>query len=217
MIASEMAQAIVAMEPNLRKWTRSALHAFGLFTAANRAVTRYGDSASEVVELAAMYRGDTALMVVLRVHSLLDRQGEVSFQVVHRYLKEPGVPDALAAIYCTPTDGGLRAPASECHLAIAAFREAYAQIPFEVFGSLQDFRNREVAHIGLKPSSRSITYNQLEQFVTIVAELSGHVSMMSRGLNDDLLEFGSGIADASECTWLNAIQRELQEDMDQQL
>jgi hypothetical protein len=55
---------------------------------------------------------------------------------------------------------------------IASFLEAYSEIDWEVHGRLTHFRNLGIAHLTIAKMSKSITFEELRTFVSIISRLT---------------------------------------------
>jgi hypothetical protein len=55
---------------------------------------------------------------------------------------------------------------------IAAFLEAYSEIDWKVHGRLKHFRNLGIAHLTVEKMSKSITFDELREFVSIISRLT---------------------------------------------
>ena len=86
---------------------------------------------------------DALMMAALRVSILLDRDGRMlSFQSVHRLLKDPTVVAALLQAL-EDRHGADDLPPSRTDL-IEEFRQIYAEIDWKMHGRLVHLRNREL-------------------------------------------------------------------------
>jgi hypothetical protein len=114
---------------------------------------------------------DAFMMVALRVSMLLDRDDQMlSFQAVHRLLKDPSVVAALLQALEDRHGPDVFEP-SRSEL-IEEFRQIYGEIDWKVYGRLLHLRNLGIAHLTLEEMTKSITIAELRTLVEIVSRLS---------------------------------------------
>ena len=128
--------------------------------------------------IAVLHR-DALMMAALRVSILLDRDPQmVSFQAVHRLLKDPGV---VASLLQTLEDrhGFDDLPPSRTEL-IEEFRQAYGKIDWKVHGRLVHLRNLGIAHLTLEELKKSVTMAELRTLVETVSRLTANTCAKAR-------------------------------------
>ena len=178
-------------------------NAHRLITIASRCVWSFGtgDGLNDLLQLRddphgdwrqpiAVLHRDALLMVALRVSILLDRDDRmVSFQAVHRFLKDPGV---VATLLQTLEDrhGFDDLEPSRTDL-IDEFRQVYGTIDWKVHGRLVHLRNRGIAHLTLEEMKKSVTMAELRALVEIVSRLTTilqHLCQTQTAFNSHMLK-----------------------------
>jgi hypothetical protein len=129
-------------------------------------------------QAAAGFQDGTLLMAALRATLLLDRdETKVSFQAVHRRLKSESVQAALKQVLAERHGPGDIFPPTRGDL-ITDFLEAYADIQWEVHGRLVHFRNFGIAHLTIEKMNKSVTFDELRNFVSIIGRLTTTVQQL---------------------------------------
>jgi hypothetical protein len=133
---------------------------------------------------------DALLMAVLRVSILLDRDDRMlSFQSVHRLLKNPSVVAALLQALEDRHGPDFVLPPSRTVL-IEEFRRIYGEIDWKVHGRLVHLRNRGIAHLAPEDMTKSITLDELRTMVEIVSRLTTnlqHLCQTQTAFRPDML------------------------------
>jgi hypothetical protein len=139
--------------------------------------------------IAVLHR-DALMMAALRVSILLDRDDQmVSFQAVHRRLKDPKVVTGLLQML-EDRHGSDVLPPSRTEL-IEEFRQTYQQIDWKVHGRLVHLRNRGIAHLTPEEMKKSVTMSELRTLVEIVSRLTAilqHLCQSQMAFNAHMLE-----------------------------
>lgn len=156
-----------------------------LITVATRCVFSFGsaDGLNDVLLVAddpygewrqpiAVLHRDTIMMAVVRVSILLDRD-DVSFQSIHRLLKDPNVVAALLEVL-EDRHGLDILPPSRTQL-IEQFRQTYGEIDWKVHGRLVHLRNLGIAHLTPDEMTKSVTIAELRSLVQIISRLTAIV------------------------------------------
>ena len=133
---------------------------------------------------------DALLMAALRVSILLDRDDQMlSFQSVHRLLKDPSVVTAL--LRALEERHGLDVlPPSRINL-IDKFRQIYGEIDWKIHGRLVHLRNRGIAHLTPEEMTKSVTLAELRTMVEIICRLTAnlqHLCQTQTAFRPDILD-----------------------------
>jgi hypothetical protein len=131
---------------------------------------------------------DALLMTVLRVSILLDRD-DVSFQAVHRLLKDPTVVAGLLQALEDRHGPDFVLPPSRTVL-IEEFRQIYGEIDWKVHGRLVYLRNLGIAHLTPEEMTKSVTLDELRTMVEIVSRLTTnlqHLCQTQTAFQPDML------------------------------
>jgi hypothetical protein len=139
--------------------------------------------------LSVLHR-DAFLMAALRVSILLDRDDQMlSFQSVHRLLKDPRVVTAL--LQALEERHGLDIlPPSRTDL-IDEFRQIYGEIDWKMHGRLVHLRNRGIAHLMPEEMIKSVTFAELRTMVEIICRLTAnlqHLCQTQTAFRPDILD-----------------------------
>lgn len=149
----------------IRAWATMAASAYGTYSGINPAIHEAKDKTCASVYHADRVRQHMALMAVVRVFALLDRNSDTSLQAMNRLLQEPVGLERIAESYASSEPPSSLSDAERnCAEFVERFRVEYAQINWSLFGRLQSFRNGAIAHISRKDVESRITYGQLEEF-----------------------------------------------------
>ena len=200
--ATDAADELARHSPKLREFTTQAAVALGAWMGANDAIQecrRRGISLDPVV---GIYSSESALMAVLRVYALFDRDpSKVSYQRVHAYLKRDDVKEEL----CRRAAANL-VPSERVGELIHLFRETYGLMKWEVHGRLMHLRNVGLAHLTEQDVRRGITFDELERLVTLACHLCKDLDMISAGLNTEPDTWLGHWADAAYEFWREYVQ-----------
>jgi hypothetical protein len=120
----------------------------------------------------AVLHRDAVMMTVVRVSILLDRD-DVSFQAIHRLLKEPSVIAALLQALEDRHGSGVYSP-SRTEL-IEEFRQIYGEIDWKVHGRLVHLRNLGIAHLTPEEMTKSVTFDELRTLVEVIVRLTSNL------------------------------------------
>ena len=108
---------------------------------------------------------------------LLDRDEQMlSFQAVHRLLKEADVVAALLQVLEHQHGPDILEP-SRAGL-IEEFRTIYSEIDWSVHGRLVHLRNLGIAHLTLDEMTKSISFAELRTLVEIVCRLASNLQRL---------------------------------------
>lgn len=133
---------------------------------------------------------DALMMAALRVSILLDRNNRMlSFQSVHRLLKDPGVVAALLQAL-EDRHGPDVLPPSRTDL-IEEFRQVYSEIDWRMHGRLVHLRNRGIAHLTPEEMTKSVTFSELRTMVEIISRLTAnlqHLCQTETAFQPDILD-----------------------------
>jgi hypothetical protein len=177
------------------------VHADRLITVAIRCVFSFGsaDGLNDLLlipddphgdwrqPIAVLHR-DALMMAVVRVSILLDRD-DVSFQAIHRLLKDPNVVAGLLQVL-EDRHGSNILPPSRTEL-IEEFRQTYGEIDWKVHGRLVHLRNLGIAHLTPEEMKKSVTISELRTLVEVVTRLTAtlqHLCQSQMAFNVHMLE-----------------------------
>jgi hypothetical protein len=139
----------------------------------------------------AVLHRDALMMAALRVSILLDRDGQmVSFQAIHRLLKDPSVVASLLQMLEDRHGSDDDLPPSRTEL-IEEFRQAYRKIDWKVHGRLVHLRNLGIAHLTPEEMKNSVTMSELRTLVKIVGQLTAtlqHLCQSQMAFSAHMLE-----------------------------
>jgi hypothetical protein len=136
--------------------------------------------------IAVLHR-DAVMMAVVRVSILLDRD-DVSFQAIHRLLKDPNVVAGLLQVL-EDRHGSDILPPSRTEL-IEEFRQTYGEIDWKVHGRLVHLRNLGIAHLTPEEMTKSVTFAELRTMVEIIGRLTAnlqHLCQTQTAFRPDIL------------------------------
>jgi hypothetical protein len=163
------AKFILSHAPRLVTVATRCAFSFGSGDGLNDLLQARDDLHGEWRDPVSVLHRDALLMAVLRVSILLDRDG-VSFQAVHRLLKDPEVVAALLQALDESRGPDVYEP-SRPEL-IEDFRKIYGEIDWKVHGRLAHFRNLGIAHLTVEEVTKSVTFAELRTLVKIVSRLA---------------------------------------------
>lgn len=198
------------MAPELNAWTEMAARAFGLYSGINDAIkmtrAKHGPAASHASEI----RQQMILMSIIRAFAVMDRNADVSFQSVYRFLKTTDALPLVAKAYAdSEPKSSIHGATQTCGQAIERFLQSYRSIDFSTFGRLQAFRNTGIAHITWPDVRRArVTYSNVESLVRNCCEMAGQLSLMVSGRNDWPVEHLDDAHSTSYKFWLSLINAE---------
>ena len=121
----------------------------------------------------AVLHRDAVMMAVVRVSILLDRD-DVSFQAIHRLLKDPSVIAALLQALEDQHGSDVYSP-SRTEL-IEEFRQIYGEIDWKVHGRLVHLRNLGIAHLTPEEMTKSVTFDELRTMVEVRVRLTSNLT-----------------------------------------
>jgi hypothetical protein len=173
---SDGAAFVLEHAERLVKVATMCVISFGLADGLNEALKASPNETDDWQQAAAGFQDGTLMMAVLRVALLLDRdETKVSFQTIHRRLKseaiQHGLKQSLAERY-----GDIFSPSHD--ELIADFLETYSEINWKVHGRLTHFRNLGIAHLTVEEMTKSITFDELAKFVSIISRLTAVVQQL---------------------------------------
>jgi hypothetical protein len=176
--ANNDADFILSHAERLVKVATMCVISFGLADGLNEALKASPNETNDWHQAAAGFQDGTLMMAALRAAILLDRDdAKVSFQTIHRRLKSGPVQDDLKQSLAETHGLDDVFPPSRDEL-IADFLEAYSEIDWEVHGRLTHFRNLGIAHLTLEKMSKSITFDELRKFVSIISRLTAVIQQL---------------------------------------
>jgi hypothetical protein len=146
------------------------------------------DPTSDWRKLLWVLQRDALLMAALRVSVLLDRD-DVSFQSVHRLLKDPSVVAGLLQALEDRHGPDFVLPPSRTVL-IEEFRQIYGEIDWKVHGRLVHLRNLGIAHLTPEDMTKSVTLDELRTMVEVVSRLTTnlqHLCQTQTAFQPDIL------------------------------
>jgi hypothetical protein len=145
---------------------------FGLADGLQEAINGSPTESHDWKQAVAGFQGDNVMMTALRAALLLDTaETKVSFQAVHRRLKEPTVRACLLrALAERHGDDDLYPPLRSGR--IDEFFHTYADIDWQVHSRLMHFRNLGIAHLTPDRMRKSITFGELRGLVGIIGRLA---------------------------------------------
>lgn len=133
---------------------------------------------------------DALMMAALRVSILLDRDDQMlSFQSVHRLLKDPSVMVALLETLEHRHGPDVFLP-SRTDL-IEEFRQIYCEIDWKMHGRLVHLRNRGIAHLTPEEMTNSVTFAELRTMIEIIGRLTAnlqHLCQTQTAFRSDILD-----------------------------
>jgi hypothetical protein len=138
----------------------------------------------------SVLHSDALMMAALRVSILLDRDDQMlSFQSVHRLLKDPSVVAALLQALEDGHGPDVLLP-SRTDL-IEEFRQIYGEIDWKMHGRLVHLRNRGIAHLTPEEMTKSVTFAELRTMVEIMSRLTAnlqHLCQTQTAFRPDILD-----------------------------
>jgi hypothetical protein len=194
---SQDAEFILSHAERLVKVATMCVISFGLADGLNEAIKASSGERNDWHQAASGFQDGTLLMAALRATLLLDRdETKVSFQAVHRRLKSKAVQAALKQALAERHGLDEFFPPTRDEL-IADLFKTYAEIEWEVHARLVHFRNFGIAHLTVDKMSKSITFDELRKFVSIISRLTTTVQQLCHtptAFRDWMLEDYSKIA-----------------------
>jgi hypothetical protein len=183
------AEFILSNAERLVKVSAVCVISFGLADGLNEAINARRDERSDWKQAAAGFQGDNLMMAALRTALLLDRdETKVSFQAVHRRLRDAGVRSVLLKVLTERHGEDLFSP-SRPDL-IDEFFETYSEINWPVYGRLKHFRNFGIAHLTPAKMSQSVTFGELRTLVQLLGRLAVTLQRLCQtetALNTDMM------------------------------
>jgi hypothetical protein len=171
-IAVDHVKFILDNAERLVKVATMCVISFALADGLNEALKASSTEAGDWQQAAAGFQDGTLMIAALRAALLLDRdETKVSFQTIYSRLKSTAVQGALKQSLSKKHGLDEFFPPSRDEL-IASFLEAYSEIDWEVHGRLTHFRNLGIAHLTIAKMSKSITFEELRTFVSIISRLT---------------------------------------------
>jgi len=168
-VAHPGAEYIMAHAHRLITLTTRCAFSFGSGDGLNDLLQTQDDPHGDWRDPVSVLHRDAIMMVVMRVSTLLDRN-EVSFQAVHRRLKDPDVVAALLRSLENKHGPDVFEP-SRTEL-IDEFRKIYSEIDWKIHSRLLHLRNLGIAHLTMEEMTKSITFAELRTLVEIVSRLA---------------------------------------------
>jgi hypothetical protein len=179
-----MVQRLVPVNPSAEY---IVAHADRLITVATRCVFSFGsaDGLNDLLltpddphgdwrQPVSVLHRDALVMAALRVSILLDRDDQMlSFQAIHRLLKDPKVVAALLQAL-EDRHGSDDFLPSRTDL-IEEFRQIYGEIDWKMHGRLVHLRNRGIAHLTPEEMTKSVTFAELRTMVEIMSRLTANL------------------------------------------
>ena len=161
---------------------------------------------TEIRDLAHRSRMESALMTVTRLSALFDSDGTaISFQGVNRGLKSSAVRDELARLYSADRSSHLaQVSVSDCLEYQDKFLQNYGSIDWAAYARLQDFRNREIAHLTPEDTLKRITHGEMAEFAHLAFSLQDATTLLICGQNTDLRQEADEDAEHYKAVWLKA-------------
>ncbi|MDX0432908.1 hypothetical protein GOL30_26260 [Sinorhizobium medicae] len=199
---------LVRMQPQLQSWAEMAARAYGLYEGINLAIKRSRDKWPAVAHHASVFRDEMALMALIRSFAVMDREAEISFQAVNRYLLSESAAEEVAAVYADAEPPcSLATARAETSAAASRFVAAYNETDFKAFGRIQSFRNNQIAHISWpEAEAAKVTYADLEKLVVGCCKMAGELTLMLTGCNDWPEELIETNREEAYRFWLSAIR-----------
>lgn len=172
------ANFILSHAERLVKVATMCVISFGLADGLNEALKGSPNETDDWRQAAAGFQDGTLMMAALRAALLLDGDDrKVSFQTIHRRLKTRAVQEDLKQSLAETHGPDDVFPPSRDEL-MADFLETYSEIDWEVHGRLTHFRNLGIAHLTIERMSKSITFDELRQFVSIISRLTAVIQQL---------------------------------------
>ncbi|MQX94745.1 hypothetical protein GHK03_00495 [Sinorhizobium medicae] len=199
---------LIRMEPQLHSWTEMAARAYGLHEGLNLAIKESRDKWPSVAHHASDIRQEMALMALIRSFAVMDREAQISFQSVYRYLSIDSAGEEVAAVYAASDPPCSLATARvDTSAAKTRFLEAYGETDFRAFSRIQSFRNNQIAHISWpEAEAAKVTYADLERLVVGCCKMAGELTLMLTGRNDWPEELLTDSRQQAYRFWLAAIR-----------
>jgi hypothetical protein len=175
--ASDDANFILNHAERLVKVATMCVISFGLADGLNEALKASAKN-EDWLQAAAGFQDGTLMMAALRASLLLDRdEANVSFQTIHRRLKSAAVQhDLKLSLADAHGPNDIFSPSRD--ELITAFLEAYSEIDWKVHGRLTHFRNLGIAHLTPDKMKKSITFDELRKFVSIIGRMTAVIQQL---------------------------------------
>lgn len=174
--ASDDANFILNHAERLVNVAMMCVISFGLADGLNEALKASANE--DWHQAAAGFQDGTLMMAALRASLLLDRdEANVSFQTIHRRLKSAAVQHDLKLSLADAHGPDDIFPPSRDEL-ITAFLDAYSEIDWKAHGRLTHFRNLGIAHLTVEKMRKSITFDELRKFVSIISRLTAVIQQL---------------------------------------
>jgi hypothetical protein len=183
------ADSILATASRLITVATRCVWSFGAAEGLNDALLASDDPHGGWRQPVAVLHRDALMMVVIRVAILLDRDAEVSFQTIHRLLKDP---EAVAVLLHTleNRDGpDILTPSRTC--LIEDYFRTYSRIDWKVHGRLMHLRNLGIAHLTPEEMRKSVTIAELRTLVEIISRLTAtlqHLCQSQTAFRTDMVQ-----------------------------
>lgn len=169
---SDNAQFILGHAERLVKVATMCVISFGLADGLNEALKVDVERTADWQQAALGFQDGTLMMAALRVALLLDSdETKVSFQTINVRLKSKPVQAALKQALGKKYGFDEPFPPSRDEL-IASFFDLYSEINWAVHSQLTHFRNMGIAHLTVERMTKSITFDELREFVSIISRLA---------------------------------------------
>lgn len=163
---------ILSHSERLVKFATMCVVSFGLAEGLNDTLRTEPTASEQWLQAAAGLQDGVLMMAALRSALLLDAdESKVSFQTIFHRLKKPGTREAL--IGRLSAKHGLDdffPPFRESQ--IEKFMLVYSEINWAAHSRLTHFRNLGIAHLTIQRMSKSITFDELKEFVSIISRLA---------------------------------------------
>lgn len=198
---------VVLAQQQLHDWTEMAAHSFGTYLGINDAIKKSRDKSPAAAHHASEIRQQMILMALIRTFALMDRDAQIFFQSVYRYLNRDEPSAEIAQCYAdaeppSTLSGALKVVGE----ATQKFCEAYRKADFKAIGRIQSFRNSDIAHISWPDARRAkVTYGDIEMVVTLCCVMAGQLTLMVTGRNDWPIETLEEAQSNAYRFWLAAI------------
>lgn len=202
--ASSAVDRLQRWAPLLRGRTEQTASSFALYKGPNDAfLATQGQDRSEAALIADRYRMEAAMLAIIFLYSLFDRnKGKVSFQHVKALLARADVQEELVRRYSASGPGRRSALKDEARRFIAAFVERYAEFDVLAYGRLKHFRNLALAHLTEDAVSEYARSGELEALTRLACALQKQLSLLAEdGLNTHAEQHIGDLAGDLETFW----------------
>lgn len=163
---------ILSHAERLVKVATMCVVSFGLAEGLNDALRTEPADRDQWKQAAAGLQDGVLMMAALRSALLLDAdESKVSFQAIYRRLKENSTREELVARLSSKHGlDDIFPPSRESQ--IEKFMLVYSEINWAAHSRLTHFRNLGIAHLTIQKMSKSITFDELKEFVSIISRLA---------------------------------------------